>query len=51
VAVTADDAEALRGACAALEQAGGQARMELRRLYGEQDAAWACTLPLGRGLA
>jgi len=51
VTVTADDADALRGACASLEQAGGQARMELRRLYGEQDLAWACTLPLGRGLA
>lgn len=51
VTVTADDRDALREGCAALEQAGGQARLELRRLYGEQDVAFACTLPLGRGLA
>ncbi|MGO8870668.1 MAG: SCO6880 family protein [Acidimicrobiales bacterium] len=51
VTVTADARPELSGACAALEQAAGQARIELRRLYGEQDAAFACTLPLGRGLA
>jgi hypothetical protein len=50
VTVTADDPEALGEGCAALEQAGGQARLELRRLYGEQDLAFACSLPLGRGL-
>ena len=36
---------------AALEQAAGQARIELRLLFGEQDAAFACSLPLGRGLS
>jgi uncharacterized protein YjeT (DUF2065 family) len=51
VTVTADDRDALREGCAAMEQAAGQARMDLRRLYGEQDVAFACTMPLGRGLA
>jgi hypothetical protein len=49
--VTADDPHQLRESCAAMEQAAGQARMELRRLFGEQDVAFACTLPLGRGLS
>lgn len=51
VTVTADSRDELHRARAAVEQAAGQARMELRLLYGEQDAAFACTLPLGRGLA
>ena len=51
VTVTADDEEALRRSCAAVEQAAGQARLELRRLFGEQDVALAASLPLGRGLA
>ena len=38
-------------ACAEIEQAAGQARIELRLLYGEQDVAFTCTLPLGRGLS
>ncbi len=50
VTVTADDPDELRDGCGSIEQAAGQARMELRRLYGEQDVAFACTLPLGRGL-
>jgi hypothetical protein len=49
--VTADHPDELRESCAAVEQAAGQSRMELRRLYGEQDVAFACTLPLGRGLS
>ncbi|MHB1710404.1 MAG: SCO6880 family protein [Acidimicrobiales bacterium] len=51
VTVTADGHDELHRARAAIEQAAGQARMELRLLYGEQDAAFTCTLPLGRGLA
>jgi hypothetical protein len=51
VTVTTDTREELEGACAAVEQAAGQARIELRLLYGEQDVAFACSLPLGRGLA
>ena len=50
VTVTADGPEELRDACGSIEQAAGQTRMELRRLYGEQDVAFACTMPLGRGL-
>lgn len=50
VTVTAEDRGELDRACTAVEQAAGQARMELRRLYGEQDVAFTCTLPLGRGL-
>jgi len=49
--VTADRAEELVEACAALEQAAGQARLDVRRLYGQQDAALLCLLPTGRGLA
>ncbi|HEX3840263.1 MAG TPA: SCO6880 family protein [Acidimicrobiales bacterium] len=50
VTVTADSRDELGDACGSIEQAAGQTRMELRRLYGEQDVAFACTLPLGRGL-
>jgi len=51
VGVTADSYEELVTACAALEQAAGQSRVEVRRLYGQQDAALLCLLPLGRGLS
>jgi len=51
VGVTADTGAELATACAALEQAAGQARLDVRRLYGQQDAALLCLLPLGRGLS
>ncbi|HEX7459669.1 MAG TPA: hypothetical protein VF279_03500, partial [Acidimicrobiales bacterium] len=51
VGVTADSGAELGSACAALEQAAGQARLDVRRLYGQQDAALLCLLPLGRGLS
>ena len=51
VTLTADSRHELTTACAALEQAAGQSRIELRLLYGEQDIAFACALPLGRGLS
>jgi hypothetical protein len=51
VTATADTRTELSDACAALEQAAGQAQIELRRLYGEQDVAFTCSLPLGRGLS
>ena len=51
LSVTADTREELRDGCAAIEQAAGQARLELRRLYGEQDVAFSAVLPLGRGLS
>lgn len=51
VTVTAPTRELLEGSCAATEQAAGQCRLELRRLYGEQVQGFTCTLPLGRGLS
>jgi uncharacterized membrane protein YeaQ/YmgE (transglycosylase-associated protein family) len=51
VGVTADGEDELSAACAALEQAAGQSRIEVRRLYGQQDGALLCLLPLGRGLS
>jgi hypothetical protein len=45
-----DDAE-LETACAAVETAGHQAGLQLRRLYGQQAAALTWTLPLARGLS
>ncbi len=50
VTVTADSREEVKAAGAAVEQAAGQAGIELRLLYGAQDVAFACSLPLGRGL-
>ena len=51
VTVTTDSREELTTACVAVEQAAGQAGIELRLLYGAQDVAFACSLPLGRGLS
>jgi hypothetical protein len=51
VTVTAVTPEALDDACEATEQAAGQCRLELRRLYGDQDTGFTCTLPLARGLS
>lgn len=50
VTVSAPDEDALERACAEVEHAAQQARLELQRLYGEQDTAFTFTLPLGRGL-
>ena len=51
VTVSAVDTDALEEACGRMEQAAGQAGLELRRCYGDQAMAFTCTLPLGRGLA
>ncbi len=51
VTVTTDSRAELSTARAAVEQAAGQAGIELRLLYGAQDVAFACSLPLGRGLS
>ena len=51
VTVTADSDAELAAARGAVEQAAGQAGIELRLLFGEQDAAFVCSLPLGRGLS
>jgi len=50
VTVTAATPEQLADACDATEQAAGQCRLELRRLYGDQEQAFTFTLPLCRGL-
>ena len=51
VTVSASDRMGLDTACAEIEQAASQARLELRRLYGRQEEAFTWTLPLGRGLS
>ena len=51
VTVTAPTHELLAEACVETEQAGGQARCELRRLFGDQERGFISTLPLCRGLA
>jgi hypothetical protein len=51
VTVTAPTRDLLERACEATEQAAGQCRLDLRRLYGEQAQGLTCTLPLGRGLS
>ena len=51
VTVSATTLEELEVACGQVEQSAGQCGLELRRLFGRQDAAWAASLPLGRGLA
>ncbi|HZT65193.1 MAG TPA: SCO6880 family protein [Acidimicrobiales bacterium] len=50
VTVSAPGIEQLESCCSEVEHAAGQARLQLRRLYGQQDAAFAYTLPMGRGL-
>ena len=51
VTVTAPSKDQLVEACEATEQAAGQCRLDLRRLFGEQEAAYATALPLAVGLA
>lgn len=51
VGVTAPTSATLDDACAATEQAAGQSRLELRRLFGDQARALTCLLPLCRGLS
>jgi hypothetical protein len=50
ITVSAADEEALERASADVEHAAQLARLELQRLYAEQDAGFANTLPLCRGL-
>lgn len=50
VSVTGATLEELEEACSEIEQSASQAHLELRRLYGEQDYAFTCVLPLCRGL-
>jgi hypothetical protein len=51
VTVSGADRPGLEAACAEIEQAAQQSRIELRRLYGQQREAFTWTLPLGRGLS
>lgn len=50
ITVSERDPDALERACADIENAGQLAGLELQRMYGEQDAGFANTLPLCRGL-
>lgn len=50
VTVSGRDQDELRRACAQIHQQAAQARLELRRLYGQQAEAFTFTLPLARGL-
>jgi len=50
VTVSAPSEAELATACDAVVHLAGQCRLVLRRLYGDQSAAFTCTLPLGRGL-
>ena len=49
VTVSASGPDELEDACGQVEQAAGQAGLELRRCYGDQADTFLCTLPLGRG--
>lgn len=51
VTVSANSKELLVDGCEATEQAAGQARIELRKLYGDQERALSCTLPICGGLS
>ncbi len=51
VTVSASTPEELEQACAAMENRALQSRLQLRRLNGMHDIAFAHTLPLARGLA
>lgn len=51
VTVSAPSEKLLADGCDATEQAAGQSRLELRRLFGDQERALGCTLPLCRGLS
>ena len=50
VDVVASTPSALDRACSEVEHAAAQSRLELRRLYGQQDQALTYVLPVARGL-
>ena len=49
VTVTAANLDQLERSCDEWEQVAGQSGLQLRRLNGQHDAAFACSLPLGIG--
>lgn len=51
VTATAQSAEELDVACGEIEEAAGRALLDVRRLDGQHDVAFAFTLPTCRGLA
>jgi len=51
IAVSAESADELERSCAEWEQMAAHAGLQLRRLNGQHDAAFACTLPVGIGPA
>jgi hypothetical protein len=51
VTVSGADVDEVEMAAAAIEQVAYQCPVELRRLWGEQDSAFYCTMPMARGLA
>ena len=48
--VSAPSDDVLESAIDVLQHSAGQSRLALRRLYGDQAAAYTCTLPFCRGL-
>ena len=50
VTVSGRDEGELRRGCAEIHRHGARARLELRRMYGQQAEAFSFTLPLARGL-
>jgi CRP-like cAMP-binding protein len=50
VTASARSASELERTAAEVEHAAALCRLELQRLYGEQDAGFTFSLPLGRGL-
>jgi hypothetical protein len=51
ITVSAPTEAELVGACDVVQHAASQARLVIRRLYGDQASAYTCTLPLARGLS
>lgn len=51
VTVSGANLDEVEVAAAAIEQVAYQCPVELRRLWGEQDAAFYCTMPMTKGLA
>jgi hypothetical protein len=49
--VTAGDPDQLARSCEVVERLAASCQLELRRLYGAQDAGFLATLPIGRGLS
>ena len=49
VTVTGHDPDDLEQSCARIEQEAALAQLVLRRLYGAQEEAFCCSLPIGRG--